>query len=277
MTAPDFPIVDVSARRFALAWRAVQAAASTDPDRPALYRTTLIERHVDGIRLVSTDGHLMLWAWVPAADADDAPAPDLDEAPWSEVLVADPSGLPAALAKYLAKSTKLGGGSFDRKSPVTLAVGVFDDRPNEPTLGGELDRPGLIITAFNETVVAPVVGHAFPDWRTIARHAPVKSAAKVGIAGRYLARLGGITTDDMGGVWLTMLGQKNGIAVSIPGDPHIHGRVMPLADDEAPRAMNTHVDVVEPTGALAEFEGEGALSDAEIDAEWAIVADDPGD
>ncbi len=86
---------------------------------------------------------------------------------------------------------------------------------------------------------------------------------RLGLAGRYLARLGGITTDDMGGVWLTMLGQKNGIGVDIPGDPHIRGRVMPLADDEAPRGMNTHAEVVEPTGALAEVEGDLEAGDAD--------------
>ena len=258
--ADTFTPMEVSARGFALAWRAVQAAASTDPNRPHLNATTLIEQFEDGVQLISTDGYVMLWSWV-AGPEEFAVAPEIDEAPMASVLVADRSGLPKALGKYLLATTKLGGGEFDRKTTLELSVGVFDANPGQPTLGGAVDHPGLILTAYNETVVAPIVDLEFPDWRAIARHAPVKSTARVGLDGAYLSKLGGVKVDSARGVWLSFLGTKNGIAVEIPGWPSVHGRVMPLAD-ETPRSA----EVVAAADAAA-AEDEPNMPDA---------ADDPG-
>lgn len=261
---PNFPPISLSARRFALAWRNVQHAASTDPDRPALCRTTLIERHSDGVLLVSTDGYLMLWAW--AADDDcQQYAPGMDEAPQASVLVADPSGLPAALMKYLIKSTK-DGQHIDRKSTIELSVGTFNDQPDQPTLGGDLERSGLILSAFNEKVVAPIVELDFPDWRRVARARPVKSAARVGLAGQYLAKLGAISTDDHGGVWCSFLGQKNGIGIEVPGDPGVSGRLMPLVDYRAPGSD-------EVDDAVARLHAMGAT--LTVDEETSPADDDP--
>lgn len=268
-----FAPIDLSARRFALAWRAVQAAASTDSDRPQLNRTTLIEHHGNGVRLVSTDSYLLLWAWCPTSTGDmldDFTAPDLDEAPAASVLVADPSGLPAALVKHLVKTTKLDGSTFDRKSLVHLEVGTFlaEDGQAQPSLSPDLDRPGLVIHAFGETVVAPIVEVEFPEWRDVARARPVKSAARVGLAPRYMTRLGGITVDDHRGLWFSFLGKAHGIAVDVPGWPSIHGRVMPLSDDDGPVSTQVEApDTVDPSPIILSHERRDAFLNADGSAE----------
>lgn len=243
---PDqFPPITLSARRFALAWQAVQQAASTEPDLLPLYRTTLIERHIDGVMLVSTDRYLMLWAWVPevGAGADDPEAfrPDLDEVPLASVLVCDEAQLTRALMKHIKASTKpQGGGQPDRKAPIDLAVGTLGAlavEGDQPTLGSVFDddRPAVVMASFGAMTAAPIIAHDFPDWRPLAQAKPVKSASRVGLNAKYLARVGAIGVDEnLAAVWLSFLGRSGGIAVDIPGDPRISGRWMPLVEEAAP-------------------------------------------
>lgn len=226
---------ELSARRFALAWRAVFAAASDDAHRTELCDTVLLEQHDDrGIRLVSTDTVAMLWAWVGYTEADQLAPPELEEAPDRTLLVADYSGLPRTLFAHIIGSTKTKEG-VDRLSPLRIRVGVFEERGNQPTLGSEVDRAGVILFYANEAVALPVVEVDFPTWRTVAQARPARGLKRVGFRPDYLRFMGGIRIDDAEAVELDLLG-KAGIALRVPGDPIIHGRVMPvrLADaDEA--------------------------------------------
>lgn len=246
---PDtFPPVTLSARRFALAWSAVQQACSDDKDRMWLYRTTLVERHYAGVMIFSTDSYLALWAWVPCIEEGDGPdvvdltRPDLDEAPLATLLVCDEAQMTRALVKHIKASTKpQGGDQPDRKAPIDLAVGTLGALAvtgDQPTLGSVFDddRPALVMASFGTMTAAPLVSASeFPDWREIARAKPVKSASRIGLNPRYLARVGAINIDSSPGVWITTLGQRGGLAVEIPGDPRISGRWMPLAE-QAPQS-----------------------------------------
>lgn len=226
---------ELSARRFALAWRAVFAAASDDAHRTELCDTVLLEQHDDrGIRLVATDTVAMLWAWVGYTEADQQAPPELDERPDRTLLVADYSGLPRTLFAHIIGSTKTKEG-VDRLSPLRIRVGVFEERGNQPTLGSEVDRAGVILFYANEAVALPVVEVDFPTWRSVAQARPARGLKRVGFRPDYLRFMGGIRIDDAEAVELDLLG-KAGIALRVPGDPIIHGRVMPvrLADaDEA--------------------------------------------
>lgn len=217
----------VSARRFALAWRAVFAAASDDIDRPEIRATVLLEQHDDrGLRLVATDTVAMLWTWVGYTEADHLAPPELEELPSRTLLVADYSGLPKALFAHIVATTKTKEG-VDRLTPVRMRVGVFEQDPNQPTLGSAVDRDGLILSFDNEAIALPVAELDFPTWRTVAQQRPTRGLKRVGFRPDYLRLLGSIATDDRQAVELDLLG-KAGIALTIPGDPVIYGRVMPV-------------------------------------------------
>lgn len=230
--APQFAALDVCARRFAIAWRAVIAAASTDQDRGPLYRSVLIEQHDDGLLLVSTNGYLMLYAWIGRDEANHlAGPPPIEDAPRAEIVVRDTSGLPAALFGHIVKITK-DAGMTDRDSTLELNVGRIDPHPDRPTLGVELDQPALIARFWKEAVAIPIVEGNYPAWRAALSPGAARGSRLVKLDPAFLRIVSSVHTDERTSVAMTLLGADRGVDLFIAGDPAVYGRLMPIGTEE---------------------------------------------
>lgn len=228
--------IDVPARGFALAWRAVIAAAGTDEDRQALYRTVLLELHPEGVVLVSTNGYLLLWAFVGHTELADAdPMRPLLGQPIDQVLLRDASNLPAALFAYVTKHTALGQGVFDRDATLKLTRGSIEPHPDRPTLSPELDAPAVLAHYGTEAVAIPIIeGVEFPNWRAALDTGPASGMRRIHLDADLLRALASVRTDDRGAVELEMLGRARGVNFTVPGRPAIRGRLMPALEAERP-------------------------------------------
>lgn len=226
--APPFTRLDVCARRFAIAWRAVIGAASTDDQRGPIYRSVLIEQHDDGLLLVATNSYLMLYTWVGRDDANHlAGPPPIEDAPRAEIIVRDVSGLPAALFAHVAKNTK-NAGVADRTTALELAVGRIEPHPDRPTLGAEVDQPALIARCWNEAVAIPIVEGNYPAWRSALSPGAARGSKRVRLDPDQLRIVANVRTDDLDAVSMTFLGADRGVDLCMPGDPTIYGRLMPM-------------------------------------------------
>lgn len=261
--------IDVPARGFALAWRAVIAAASTDEDRQALYRTVLLEIHPEGAVLVSTNSYLLLWSFVGHTEfADDFAADVLAQVPIAQVLLRDASNLPAALFAYVAKHTALGQGVFDREATLNLTRGSIEPHPDRPTLSPELDAPAVVARYGTEAVAIPIIeGVEFPNWRSALDTGAPSGMRRIHLDADLLRALASVRTDDRGAVELEMLGRARGVNFTVPGRPAIRGRLMPALEAERPEEPLADVYNLErafhegPDGAVVEDQ---AAVDAEV-------------
>lgn len=231
-----FDDIDVCARRFALGWRAVISAASDDDERQALYRTVLVEQHTEGLILVSTNTFLLLWTWIGRGDmAQELGPPDLDEEPIASVLLRDTSGLPAALFGHIVKETKTKD-SFDRNSEISLSLGTIAPHPDRPSLSPELDQAAVVARFWREAVAVPVIeGVTFPNWRDALDAGKATGVRRVGLDSDFLKLVASVRVDDRRAIDFEMLGAARGVNFTVPGDPKVYGRLMPVAQpgDEA--------------------------------------------
>lgn len=109
---------------FAKGWCSVALAASTDEERPALYRAVSIEVYDHGVQLVATDGYMLLRSWVPC-DAEVASAPTIDEKPLTCMVAQDLNGRAANLLTWVLKETS-------KKDALPMAVVVDLGPASEP-------------------------------------------------------------------------------------------------------------------------------------------------
>lgn len=138
-------LVDVEhGSRFSRAWLAASTAASTDDDRPALFRTTCVEVFDDGYRLTSTDSYWTASAWVGDPVDPDQPwgqladSPAIGELPARVVPVVDHELRIRDLMRFVARRTK----EVDASHPdIPLTFRVVRDRSEDiPTLDPLFDR-----------------------------------------------------------------------------------------------------------------------------------------
>src|SRR5688500_10396647 len=94
----------------ARAWLSVAQASASKDDLAVFSRTVALEEYVNGVRLVATDRHVLLTAWVPNLDTKTHREPELDEAPDRTVIAHDGDGRGKGLLGYvltLARRDKL--------------------------------------------------------------------------------------------------------------------------------------------------------------------------
>lgn len=143
-------------------WLSVAVASSNDEARPALHRTVSIELFPAGIRLVATDSYVLLRAWIPCWGWDDAPEPDIDDAPILSAVAMDPhwrgKGLLAHLYKLAEDAPRM---------EVELHLGVVEEEdPDTPTLSPVLDAQWIVLEhPDTERVKMRAYEGDYPNWR----------------------------------------------------------------------------------------------------------------
>lgn len=189
---PDVDPIRLDSHLLGRAICAVLAAA--DPDLPIVQ----IEEHKLGVRVVCTDRHSLLWAWVPEPSGDGWEAttssgptipPPLDHEPQSVWAVSDPDG---RLAWWATSFAKAKWAKARPKDHVAIVRGYDVDPDGAQTLDPELDKR---LTRFAHDDVSVTRGEHDPyDWRQIARSVdqarPVAELGGMAILGGRLQQAG---------------------------------------------------------------------------------------
>ncbi len=146
------------------AWQSVALAQGDDDARPALYRTTLIEMYPEGIRLISTDGYILLKGWVPAADSlDDEPGADV--LPDDVAIASDRDQRVISLMKYAQQLCRHDGVD----TPITIRFGFGEMSGEQGTIAGLTQTSVWFHLGhdYDERIETPQFEGQFPNWRPL--------------------------------------------------------------------------------------------------------------
>ena len=169
-------------KRLATSWLAVAVAASDDDERPQLYRTVCVEWHPTGVRLVSTDGVLLLHAWVPAVGHDFDPEPPWERDAFDDFDVAmDVHGRAAGLCRFLLKLAK----ADDEEEPLVKEARLaYGTRVVEgtPSFDGMAPRYVSLELPHHEQVTLEVYEGEFPDWAALYAKRKPRATSELAMA-----------------------------------------------------------------------------------------------
>lgn len=217
--------------RLARAWNSVALAQSDDKNRPALFRTTLIEAYPEGVRLVATDSYILLKAWVPCHDYDAEDEPGRDVLPEFTTVCADRDRRVVDLMKYVQDKTKKNGAD----TPITMSLVVGSMRPGSQ---GELE--GMVQQAvsfhldhdYDERIETPIFDGAFPHWKDLWYAHVGKSTSMVTFGADGFLRLGKLSALWEKAAIRFVMGGAIGVAkfYIIAPDVNVEGLAMPVAD-----------------------------------------------
>lgn len=162
--------------RIARAWLAAQSAADTAKDkdaalRPAIFRTTLVERFDDGWRFTATDTYWTACAWVgDIVDREEEipryhDLPAAGELPLTSVSVVDHEYRIRDLLSFVVRRTA----KVDATHPDTpLVVAIASGRsPSTPTLDPLFDRDRVLVEIPEIETVAGYVNEV--EYPNVAR------------------------------------------------------------------------------------------------------------
>ncbi len=221
-------------------WHSVALACGNEEKRPALYRSTLIEMYGEGIRLVATDGYLLLKAWVPVLGYDD-PEPGADVLPDEVAICSDPDQRVLGLMKYAQQMTKQDG--EDTPVSITLGFGEMSDASTQGSFEGMTQASVWfqMNNAYDERIETPRFEGAFPEWRALWFGHDWKPTGLIGFGADGILRLGKLSALwDKASIEFA-LGGQNGVAkisINATGDVNVSGLVMPVKlSEETVNAM----------------------------------------
>lgn len=235
--------MNFDARYIARGWLAVALASAAEKDLPSLNRTIHIEEHAAGVRLIATDGYVLLHSWVPDIEHDLADEPGLDEIPMVTATARDPhsraKGFFAHALKLAVKADEDGDDPIDVRLRLNVG-GARDDRARAPGLPG-LEALAVVCEMPDvERVVLEVYDGTWPAWRrALGNIRPVKTtsiALDPDIVGR-LAKVAAIHPWALLG-WTFGGPDKAARLEVLRSEPHVEGLVMPCRwdfDRNAPR------------------------------------------
>lgn len=217
------------AAHLAQGWLSVFQSTSTDPKDPQFYRTIHVEFHPDGVRLTACDRVTILTAWVPRRDKQQAPPPDIDQAPDATVVAIDAGKRAYGLLKYAYPMAT----DEDRMEPLPVSLSIEDamkegggQLPFEELAGNLLvfDLPGV------ERTRLPISEMGFPDWRPLMERFERKSTTALALAPCVIKKLAVLGTWNSGPLVCEMSGLNKVVRVTIGEGPvQIEGRVMPIS------------------------------------------------
>lgn len=223
-----------NAWNLARSWASVALAQSEDDGRPVLYRTTLIETFETGIRLLSTDTFVLLKAWVPNTDNDDAPEPLIEELPDDVAICRDLDHRVLGLMKYAQQLTKADGN--DTRTTMEFAVGEQDGSDHNTLEGLAASTVHFrIVEKYDESIETPIFEGVFPNWRPLWQGHKWAPASSIGFGANGILRLGKLS-----GLWDKAviqfdLGGNVGVArvrIEGPSDVNVTGLVMPTGNSQ---------------------------------------------
>lgn len=176
------------AARLAAGWLSVAAVSGDDKDAPALHKSVHLEAFATGVRLVATDGIVLLRSWVPTLDADGTPSaaePTLDEAPTASAVARDPHGRGKG---FLAHLYQLCADDDAEGIEVTVELGVPDDDTDD-TLAGFAATCVTIEHPDHERLKLPTYEGAYPNWRKVWSNLTAKRTDAIALNPDILARV----------------------------------------------------------------------------------------
>lgn len=257
-------------------WLAVAQAAGTDKDNGELYRTVSIEEYLYGVRLISTNGFMLLTAWVPAHNHMDTTAgaePTLDEAPHRVVLTQDPDGRGRGLAGYLISLANREDDYQPGRLTVSLEFGVTLPAGSDPDTTFEGMEPTYTVLSVPdlEKVYLPIVGGQDTHgtaWRKILANHETRSTHEIGLNPEFLERIGRVRKHATGTLAWTFGGADRAALIDWPeSEPHVTGVVMPRKlekGEESPYFPNP-TGIPEANVARDEPQGNESLREAATD------------
>lgn len=218
------------ANTFARAWLSVALASGKDKGRPALNRTVSIETYDEGVRLVATDGLVLLHSFVPTIDEDIAIPPDLDAVPDRVATAIDHYGRALSLMAHLNTITAGEDEEDVQRAQVEI---VFDVEAPEHV--GQLDGMESACIALDhpdhERVVLSTYDGDYPNWRALVHGFTGRRTEAVALNPEIvarIARLGKYHTNGRPLLW-RWGGVKKPAGIEVAdGEPFVGGLVMPM-------------------------------------------------
>lgn len=218
------------ARDLARAWLAVAIAAGQEDERPILYRTTLVEEFPHGVRLVATDGIMLLRSWSPDLEHAGAAEPGMDEAPTASAIAMDPHKRALGFCSHLLA---LASGEDAPLIEVRLSLGVMEIDPSAPPAFEGMESDWVVLEhPSSERLMLVSMDAGYPTWRALgSKPGPADS---LGLSPDILARLGKLGKLYGGEtLWFTFAGDVGAIAISTspassPINSSVVGIVMPV-------------------------------------------------
>lgn len=233
LTKTETATLTFDARNLARGWLSVALAASKDKDRPILNRTVNIEALDTGVRLIATDGYMILHSWVPSIGNEwPLTVPDIDEAPAVTAIAQDAHGRAKNLLWHLLNLTA------DEDAPsieVDLVVGdtSHDDTNAMPTFAGMSRTWVTIAVPDRERLKLPTIDGEFPAWRPLLDAFTSKTAKTIALAPEIIGRLAQLerTTGKTSLLW-EFGGVEKAARVRVhEAEPPVEGLVMPQRVD----------------------------------------------
>ena len=216
--------MEFDAEDFAVGYRSVAVASTKQDVWQALNRTVLFEVYDSGVRLVASDGHMLMVSWIPRRD--DHEVPGVDEIPDETLLVSDPNGRAKGLLAYAqGLQRQLCAVEDDPDDAERLSLMVETGRESG-TLDGFGARTVTLSLAALERLTLEVSDLGFPDWRASwfgfeageSEHLAVHQASL-----EQTAKVSKITGSPIG----FEFGQPATRFVAVNGEPSVEGLLFP--------------------------------------------------
>ena len=218
--------ITVPARAAAIAWLNAFSAASTDPERPALYRTLSLEFFEGGIHFAGCDGTVLFRTWVPKVadgETEEAPWPHNSEAPDRTVVVMDLDGFGSGYMKTLLRVT---GEEAHEHEELTMSTATHDEDATI-ALGTEFMTERLILRACGQRIDLMLYQGLYPDWRMLRLGMEaVERVDSLTIATRLFALVGKLKA--VSAVNLEFYGDAKHVAFVARGESEVRGLMMPM-------------------------------------------------
>jgi hypothetical protein len=248
------PTALYDARHLARGWLAVALASVDNLVIPSLDRTVAVEHFRDGVRLVATDGIVLLRTWVPNVDCDYEREPTLDELPDATAVVIDSHGRAKSLFGHLFDLIKAADKAAEKGGPppepieVRLTLGVTEVEPDEQSLDlGDDFEPSFAVIEHpgRERLKLRCYGGDYPDWRKVVARFARQETDGVALSPEVIGRLAKLGKLYPARPLLWYFGGADRMAIVEVGNsyPWLRGAVMPVRwDFDADRPMGTGKD-----------------------------------
>lgn len=207
------------ARTAALAWLNAFLAASTDEERPALYRTLSVEFFPAGLQIIGCDGTALFRTWVGEREQ----WPEIEEAPSRSVVVMDPDGFGVGYMRTLLRVTA----DEDHAAEELVISTAEADEEATLALGAEFMSERLTLRACGQRLDLRLYEGTYPNWRALRLGLEeIERVDGLTIATRLFGLVGKLKAASA--VDLEFHGDTRHVAFTATGDVEIRGVLMPM-------------------------------------------------
>lgn len=248
----------LDAENLARSWLSVALASGKD-EVSQLNRTVAVEQFHNGVRLVATDGYILLTSWVGADWLYDS-EPSLDEAPMCTAIAIDRDGRAKGLLAHALKLCAQAEKEEQDRPLIRLDLGVTiveddDSDDGQMTFAGMEPRWAVIEIPDVERVKLRLYDGEYPNWRRVVAGFEAETTSVIALNPERVASLAKIAKYHPRSVLAWEFGGADRMArVTADGsEPRVEGVIMPCRWDMQ-RNEPRPDDVVEDGGEDAEGE-----------------------